>query len=322
MAKNVPVREKRTRTHKTLRIEWPTIALTIACYTIWGTVMAFNASLPWLVWIPIAILCTALQASLMHEVCHGHPTNRARWNEWFVVLPIGMFIPYRRFKDLHLKHHNNEWLTDPYEDPESFYLASEKWAGITPWHRWILIINNTLLGRLIVGPGINITRFVTGDIRRIMAGDKDVQRAWIVHAVAAVPVVIWIVLVGQTGLMFYLLAIAYPGYALIMIRTFAEHRADEDKNRRSVLVAQPRLLSWLFLNNNLHYLHHKYPNIAWYRLPALFRRQRDTLIEENGGYVFHSYRDQFLRYGVRPKEPVPHPLWNLANRRDRLKPPP
>ena len=47
-----------------------------------------------------------------------------RWiNEAFVFLPIGLVWPYRRFKSIHLRHHADERLTDPLDDPESYYQA-------------------------------------------------------------------------------------------------------------------------------------------------------------------------------------------------------
>ena len=42
----------------------------------------------------------------------------------------------------------------------------------------------------------------------------------------------------------------------------------------SVVKTNP-LLSLLFLNNNLHFAHHKYPQLAWYRLPEVYRSEAD-----------------------------------------------
>ena len=72
--------------------------------------------------IPFAALALlavtiALQSSIVHEVLHGHPTRNALVNEAFVFLPIGLVWPYRRFKALHLRHHADERLTDPFDDP-------------------------------------------------------------------------------------------------------------------------------------------------------------------------------------------------------------
>ena len=68
-----------------------------------------------------------LHSSLQHEALHGHPTRSAALNEALVFLPLGLLFPYRRFKALHLRHHNDSALTDPYDDPESFYYAIADW---------------------------------------------------------------------------------------------------------------------------------------------------------------------------------------------------
>ena len=63
----------------------------------------------------------------------------------------------------------------------------------------------------------------------------------------------------------------------------------------------------LFLNNNLHLVHHKSPNVAWYRLPKLFRDRREQWIAMNNGYVFPGYFALLKEYAFKPKEPVVHP---------------
>ena len=57
----------------------------------------------------------------MHEVLHGHPTRSGRVNEALVFLPIGIVWPFRRFKAIHLRHHADERLTDPFDDPYVSY---------------------------------------------------------------------------------------------------------------------------------------------------------------------------------------------------------
>ena len=63
----------------------------------------------------------AFHTSLQHETIHGHPTPFHGLNELLVSLPLGAVFPFRRYRDLHLKHHNDMNLTDPYEDPESYF---------------------------------------------------------------------------------------------------------------------------------------------------------------------------------------------------------
>ena len=75
----------------------------------------------------------------------------------------------------------------------------------------------------------------------------------------------------------------------------------------------------LYLNNNLHFLHHGRPDLPWYALPATYRRERESLVEGNGGYRFAGYAEVARRYLFRAKDsPVagspPRPLCGIADR--------
>jgi fatty acid desaturase len=105
----------------------------------------------------------------------------------------------------------------------------------------------------------------------------------------------------------YLLA-AYLGVSLLKIRTFLEHQAHERARGRTVIIEDRGPLALLFLNNNLHVVHHAHPRVPWYRLPALYRANRARFLGMNEGYRFGSYGEIFTRYLLRAKDPVPHPL--------------
>ena len=77
----------------------------------------------------------------------------------------------------------------------------------------------------------------------------------------------------------YVLVPVWLGQALISIRTFAEHQWSERPEGRTIIVERSPL-SFLFLNNNLHFVHHKSPTVAWYRLPKLFRDRRDEWVRD------------------------------------------
>jgi fatty acid desaturase len=102
---------------------------------------------------------------------------------------------------------------------------------------------------------------------------------------------------------------AYGGNSLIKIRTFLEHRAHEQFRARTVVVEDRGPLALLFLNNNYHVVHHMHPTVAWHRLPALYRANRDHYLRRNGAYVYRTYGEIFRAYFLRAKDPVPHPLW-------------
>nr|WP_244327633.1 fatty acid desaturase [Roseibium sp. RKSG952] len=280
----------------------------VICTGGWALLMASAGAYGLWICLPLAAVLVTLSSSLQHEVLHGHPTRSARVNEALVYMPLGLFIPYRRFKQLHLRHHNNDRLTDPYDDPESFYWAWGDWTRLPRILQAVLKLNNTLLGRVTIGPAVSITGFYGSELKAVINGDKAVRNAWLHHIAGAVPVVLFVELAAGIPVWLYIVGVCYPAMALLMVRTFAEHRAHETPEARSVIVEFSPVFSLLFLNNNLHVVHHAHPRVAWYKLPALYRRDRAQWQERNDGYVFKSYCDLARRYLFKAKEPVAHPL--------------
>ena len=296
------------------RIEWPTLALFALFWVGWGSITILSPAIGTGATIAAIALLLALYSSLQHEALHGHPTGDPRINACFASLPAGMFIPYRRFRDLHLAHHNNPALTDPYDDPESFYVHSKDWSRRPAWLRLLLQWNNTLVGRMVLGPALGLAGFWLSDLRAIMRGDVTVLKAWLFHCLLLVPVMVWLGLFYAPGLVAYATA-AYGGLSIVYIRTFLEHQARPSVGERTVIVEDRGPLSFLFLNNNLHAAHHLKPTLAWYRLPGFYRTNRERILAANRAYLYPSYAAVFRHYAFRQKEPVVHPY--AADRPER-----
>ena len=222
-------------------------------------------------------------------------------------LPLNLMIPYCRFRDLHLAHHRDANLTDPYDDPETNYLDPVVWALLPSWKRTLFRANNTLLGRILIGPIIGQALFLQDEWRLIIRGDRKVLFAWVLHGigVAAVLTLVWM---SAMPVWAYLLA-CYGAMGLLRIRTFLEHQAHEKVRGRTVIIEDRGPLAFLFLNNNLHVVHHMHPGVPWYLLPRLYRSGKARFNEINQGYVYRSYGEVFRRYLLRSKDPVAHPLW-------------
>jgi fatty acid desaturase len=264
-------------------------------------------------WLPagiaLATLAIALHSSLSHEMIHGHPFPDRRVNEALVFPALTLVVPYRRFRDTHLEHHRDSLLTDPYDDPESNYWDPAVWQRLKPWQQAILRVNNTLAGRLLIGPAVGTWAFTLSDLRAIRAGRAGVLSGWLWHLLALVPVALWLGHVAQMPVWAYLLS-AYMGLSILKIRTFLEHQAHERARGRTVIIEDRGILAFLFLNNNLHVVHHMHPRMPWYRLPGLYQENRARYLGRNGGYRYGSYGEIFRRYFLKAKDPVPHPLWH------------
>jgi fatty acid desaturase len=288
-------------------VEWQTLLLVVLCYGFWAINVFWLASLSLMLAIPLTALSVTLHSSLQHEILHGHPTRWRRVNEALVFLPVGLLFPYGRFRDTHLAHHRDEILTDPYDDPETNFQDPAVWARMSRPYQLLLRFNNTLFGRMLIGPAVGGICFIRGDIAAIRAGDRAILRDWLIHG-AGLAVLVLIVRQSAMPAWAYVLS-AYAGLSILKIRTYLEHRAHEIARGRSVIIPGGRILPFLFLNNNLHAVHHARPGVAWYLLPALYRERRDEFLRRNDGYQFASYVEVFRRYFFRAKDPVPHPLW-------------
>ena len=288
-------------------VEWVTLGLILGCYALWA------AALFWLAGVSVAaaVLAVAvlgtLHSSLTHEVLHGHPFRSRRWNETLMFLPLTLAFPYNRFRDLHLAHHRDSRLTDPYDDTESNYLDPGFWEGMPAWKRAIFELNNTLLGRILIGPALGQVRFMACEWKLARQGDRAVWLAWALH-LPGVAIVLGIVAASPMPVWAYLVAV-YAALGILKIRTFLEHRAHEDKRGRTVIVESRGPLAWLFLFNSLHVVHHMNPRAPWYDMPRLYRARRDHYRAINHGYVYRSYAEIFRHYLLKAKDPVPHPLW-------------
>ena len=288
-------------------VEWPTLLLALFIHTSWLLLTWFWQSIPLLLLLLLAGWTVAWHGSLQHEVLHGHPTRFRRVNDAIGSLPIGLWLPYPLYKRAHLKHHNDEWLTDPIEDPESYYLTGPTWQGLGGFGRLVTRVNNTLPGRLIVGPLIALTAFWSHEVMAIARGDLRHVPIWIAHLVGVAIVLWWVLAVTGMPLWMYLLCFVYAGLSFSRLRSFAEHNYADTKEERTAIVENTPAFGLLFLYNNLHIVHHNKPAIPWYKIPGLYRANRDAYIRLNGGLVYNGYWEVAKRYFFRQHHSPVHP---------------
>ncbi len=289
------------------RLEWPTLLLITAVYATLFALVWFHAAFPWWVMLPVGAYAAALQSSLQHEALHGHPTRSRKLNELLVLISPTLWLPYGCYRDTHLEHHNDLHVTDPNLDPESYYVLPENWAAMPGMKRVLFTINQTLAGRMIIGPAISIARFWPNEWMKIARGDTRSLPCWIAFIFAGAITITFVTVVCGMPFWKYYLLIAYPGISLALVRSYCEHQAVENLGERTIIVEASPFWSLLFLNNNLHVAHHMRPSIAWYKLPEYYRAEREVLIRKNNGYLMHGYGEIFRRYFLTPKEPIPHP---------------
>lgn len=278
----------------------------LCVYGAWLGLTYYATALPW--WLLMAtggyIVC--LHGSLQHEAVHGHLTGSFRWSTVLVMWPLMLWIPYTRYRTLHEAHHDCPDLTDPIDDPESFYWTAERWGSLGALRRGLVIVNQTLAGRLLIGPLLALSAFWHAEAQRIAAGDRCIAVEWLVHGLAAGAVLGWISGVGGLPIWQYLLLFVWPATSLTLLRSYTEHRTGESNEARTALIEGSFATRLLFLNNNLHLVHHSHPELPWHAIRKMFLVRRDEWLERNGGFYYKSYWDVARKFLVRAKDSPVH----------------
>jgi len=288
--------------------EWPTLALFGVIYASWLALTWFHGSLPLWLWLPLAAWTAAWWGSAQHEALHGHPTRNRALNTALASFPMWIWLPFESYRTSHLIHHRDERLTDPLDDPESRYWTPDGWKELGPMGQWLVDLQTTLLGRLVIGPFWSMGRFWMDELRAIRAGDRAALAVWGWHAAWVAIMLGWAVGVCGLPLWQYLLGFVYCGTSLALVRSFAEHKARDNVEQRTAIVEGSPVFGLLFLHNNLHVVHHRWPTLPWYRLPAVYAANRDAVLAENGGLVYDGYLAVFRRYFLSRYDGPVHPL--------------
>jgi len=299
------------------RGELPTWLVAAAIYGAWLLLIPHAEMLPWWIAAPALGCIVGWHNSLQHEVIHGHPTRCRAIDDALGMPPLGLWMPFHAYRRLHLLHHRVSELTDPETDPESFYFTDEQWRRMPPVLRRLMIFNNTLLGRLAVGPAIAVARYWCGEILALKAGNgRRVASEWWHHLALVALLLWWVTAANGMPLWVYLLA-AYIGLSLTLHRSFTEHRPARGREARSATVEASLFWRLLYLGNNFHALHHRRPDLPWFRLLETHREESGERSGSANGFVFRGYTDILGQYLLRPKDTPVHPVARHAEEEAR-----
>lgn len=285
----------------------PTWLVALVIYGSWTLIVWFHAVLPWWLILPLGAYVVAWQFSLQHETIHGFRSAPA-WLRFAVAFPpLGLWFPYPLYRDSHRLHHRNTHLTVPGVDTESYYVSQAAWRAAGPLGRALMLLNQTLLVRLLFGPMIRLWKLTRREVGRVVNGDFRYLPVWALHAVG-VGIIFWFVSdIAAMPWWHYIVLMAYPGMSLGLLRAFIEHRAGARPGERTAIIRSNAVFSLMFLNNNLHAAHHLKPGLSWYRLPGFYRDNREKLLAHNGGFQFRGYWQIARQYLLKPVFLPVHP---------------
>lgn len=216
------------------RSELPTWLLIVAVYGGWFASLAWWRELGIFPATLLLIWFTAWYMSLQHELIHGHPTSRPWFNQLLGTLPLAVWYPYGLYRDSHLAHHHHHLLTQPVDDPESYYFTPQSWQRFAPWQRSLIHLRNTFIGRLLVAPLLDIAQTLGSALAAFRHRRVNTIAMWLVHGLLLAALFAWMNHLGFSPL-YFVLAISYPALALTKVRSFLEHRAADDPLARSVI---------------------------------------------------------------------------------------
>lgn len=278
--------------------ELPTLVLAMVIHASWFGLTFWHAVIPLPLLPFLGGLVVAWHGSLQHETIHGHPTGN-RWVDGAIgFAPLSLWLPYSVYRRTHIAHHRTARTTDPIEDPESHYLSNA-----SGWRHGFAALEASLAGRLLLGPPIRVGLFLTAELQRAGRSPAAWAKDWLPH-LAAIAALLWWLARVDLAPGTYVLAFVYPGIALALLRSFAEHRASPEPHRRAAIVERGGLLGLLFLHNHLHAAHHARPDLAWYRLPGYYRRHRERFADAP---VYRSYGEIARRFAWRAQDALVHP---------------
>ncbi|HLW26049.1 MAG TPA: fatty acid desaturase [Steroidobacteraceae bacterium] len=278
------------------RIDGPTWLVALVLYGAWVALMVHAVRLPGWIVLPAGAYLVAWHFSLQHEAIHAF-RGVPRWLRVAVVYPpLGLWFPFPLYEKSHSTHHRDAHLTIPGLDPESYYVYEADWERMSRWRRALLTFNQTLLGRLSIGPLLRLWTLILREGDRIRRGDRSHLRHWCMHALALGVLFGFISGVCHFPVWQYVLLVAYPGFSLGLLRAFTEHRAATDSAQRTASVETNFIFGIMYLYNNIHVVHHLNPTLPWYEIPRFYRQHRDELLSTNGHFLYRGYAELVRRF--------------------------
>ena len=288
-------------------VEWPTWALIFSVYGAWWLCLWHYQFLGSVVGVMLLALVGTMHMSLQHELLHGHPTRSVWFNGLLAYLPVTLLYPYPVYRESHMTHHNDENLTVPGADPESYFVTRKQWQQYCGLRRAYLTGRMTMLGRLLSGPAHSAVSLTIQMLRDIASLDTGRIAIWMIHLILVAVLLLAVEHYFSVPVWQYLIA-AYMANAFAMIRSFFEHRPTADPDQRSIIMDCCPFFRTLFLNNNFHFVHHQYPKAPWYTLPDIYQQEKDSVLSRNGHFYTPGYSQWLIGHLLKPVDSPVHPF--------------
>ena len=228
---------------------WPTLGLCLAALALQAASSAALLSGLWPAWTTVLLnaACAYAQFTVLHDALHGSVARLKPLNEALgYVATLTLCGPYSAIRRNHLHHHAHA--NDPREDPD-FWAAGETWTG-------------TAL-RCLTMLEAHYWYYFTRLRRRDRAFAESVVTAAAILAAHA-----WAWREGRLPalILCWTLPAQLAVAALALTFDYWPHRPHTGRGRfKDTANILPAWLDPFFLCQNLHAVHHLFPQLPWYR---------------------------------------------------------
>lgn len=283
---------------------WITWIILILVYALFLASTYFHSSIPTLALFLLGGFTIAWFGSVQHELIHDHPSRYTWLNEMLGFPPLNPFLPFKIYKESHILHHQSKPLTMPGEDTESYYLDYYQWENSNRLTKSFWIIYQTFVGRMIFGPVVTTGQFLKEELGLAMRPSR--LFTWVIHLLGCLVLLQYLIWI-ELPFWKYLICFVYPGVSLTMMRSYAEHRPAENPMEQSILINAHPFFRLLYLDNNLHLVHHHHQSEPWWRLRQIFEANREEYIKASNGFYYEGYWEIVRKYLFTPRDNPVHP---------------
>ncbi|NNF34354.1 MAG: hypothetical protein HKN68_09610 [Saprospiraceae bacterium] len=255
-------------------VAYPTIILTVVAMVIYTVtiVATIEGTLSTFWTILINTIAAYVLFTSMHEAGHLNISGNKhslRWIDEIIgwLSGITLFAPFYIFKVLHFRHHAHT--NDPIKDPDH-WLASKGFIA--------LIFHSTTIFPVYMVRGAQLLFHKKKITRKVK---KELQIGFIgLFILIGLLIVAGSILGWSLVLMVWVIPAVIAQAFLALTFDWLPHHPHKEKARyKNTRIHDIPGLSFLFLGQNYHLIHHLYPRIPFYNYKKTYAEIKEELVE-------------------------------------------